>query len=104
MKRSSLWNLFFGAMMAVVLTVTGCVDDNEDKGAPYLEVTPTTLAFDEEGQPADEWNGVFTVQTNRPWRATVEEEQSWVRLSATEGEGDASIAVSMPASNQGRTA
>ena len=71
MKRSSLWNLFFGAMMAVVLTVTGCVDDNEDKGAPYLEVTPTTLAFDEEGQPADEWNGVFTVQTNRPWRATV---------------------------------
>ena len=96
--------MFFGAMMAVVLTVTGCVDDNEDKGAPYLEVTPTTLAFDEEGQPADEWNGVFTVQTNRPWRATVEEEQSWVRLSATEGEGDASIAVSMPASNQGRTA
>lgn len=104
MKRSSLWNLFFGAMMAVVLTATGCVDDNVDKGAPYLEVTPTTLAFDVEGQPADEWNGIFTVQTNRPWRATVEEEQSWVRLSATEGEGDASVAVSMPASKQGRTA
>lgn len=54
--------------------------------------------------PADEYNGTFIVETNRPWRAIVEDEQTWVRLSATEGEGDAAVTVTVPASNIGQSA
>ena len=79
-------------------------DDNDDMGAPYLNVTPENLTFDAEGQPADEYNGTFIVETNRPWRAIVEDEQTWVRLSATEGEGDAAVTVTVPASNIGQSA
>ena len=82
----------------------GCTDDNDDMGAPYLNVTPENLTFDAEGQPADEYNGTFIVETNRPWRAIVEDEQTWVRLSATEGEGDAAVTVTVPASNIGQSA
>ena len=46
----------------------------------------------------------FIVETNRPWRAIVEDEQTWVRLSATEGEGDAAVTVTVPASNIGQSA
>jgi len=36
--------------------------------------------------------------------AIVEDEQTWVRLSATEGEGDAAVTVTVPASNIGQSA
>ena len=87
-----------------VAVFAGCTDDNDDMGAPYLNVTPENLTFDAEGQPADEYNGTFIVETNRPWRAIVEDEQTWVRLSATEGEGDAAVTVTVPASNIGQSA
>ncbi|HCF09243.1 MAG TPA: hypothetical protein DER27_02320 [Alistipes sp.] len=87
-----------------VVVFAGCTDDNDDMGAPYLNVTPENLTFDAEGQPADEYNGTFIVETNRPWRAIVEDEQTWVRLSATEGEGDAAVTVTVPASNIGQSA
>ena len=90
MKKSSIWKLLFSALTVFAVAVfAGCTDDNDDMGAPYLNVTPENLTFDAEGQPADEYNGTFIVETNRPWRAIVEDEQTWVRLSATEGEGDA---------------
>ena len=92
MKKSSIWKLFFSALTVFAVAVfAGCTDDNDDMGAPYLNVTPENLTFDAEGQPADEYNGTFIVETNRPWRAIVEDEQTWVRLSATEGEGDAAV-------------
>lgn len=87
-----------------VAVFAGCTDDNDDMGAPYLNVTPENLTFDAEGQPADEYNGTFIVETNRPWRAIVEDEQTQVRLSATEGEGDAAVTVTVPASNIGQSA
>ena len=90
--------------MFAVAVFAGCTDDNDDMGAPYLNVTPENLTFDAEGQPADEYNGTFIVETNRPWRAIVEDEQTWVRLSATEGEGDAAVTVMVPASNIGQSA
>lgn len=90
--------------MFAVVVFAGCTDDNDDMGAPYLNVTPENLTFDAEGQPADEYNGTFIVETNRPWRAIVEDEQTWVRLSATEGEGDAAVTVTVPASNIGQSA
>ena len=90
--------------MFAVAVFAGCTDDNDDMGAPYLNVTPENLTFDAEGQPADEYNGTFIVETNRPWRAIVEDEQTWVRLSATEGEGDAAVTVTVPASNIGQSA
>lgn len=100
MKKSSIWKLLFSALTVFAVAVfAGCTDDNDDMGAPYLNVTPENLTFDAEGQPADEYNGTFIVETNRPWRAIVEDEQTWVRLSATEGEGDAAVTVTVPASN-----
>lgn len=105
MKKSSIWKLLFSALTVFAVVVfAGCTDDNDDMGAPYLNVTPENLTFDAEGQPADEYNGTFIVETNRPWRAIVEDEQTWVRLSATEGEGDAAVTVMVPASNIGQSA
>lgn len=105
MKKSSIWKLLFSALTVFAVAVfVGCTDDNDDMGAPYLNVTPENLTFDAEGQPADEYNGTFIVETNRPWRAIVEDEQTWVRLSATEGEGDAAVTVTVPASNIGQSA
>lgn len=105
MKKSSIWKLLFSALTVFAVAVfAGCTDDNDDMGAPYLNVTPENLTFDAEGQPADEYNGTFIVETNRPWRAIVEDEQAWVRLSATEGEGDAAVTVTVPASNIGQSA
>ena len=105
MKMSSIWKLLFSALTVFAVAVfAGCTDDNDDMGAPYLNVTPENLTFDAEGQPADEYNGTFIVETNRPWRAIVEDEQTWVRLSATEGEGDAAVTVTVPASNIGQSA
>lgn len=105
MKKSSIWKLLFSALTVFAVAVfAGCTDDNDDMGAPYLNVTPENLTFDAEGQPADEYNGTFIVETNRPWRAIVEDEQTWVRLSATEGEGDTAVTVTVPASNIGQSA
>lgn len=105
MKKSSIWKLLFSALTVFAVAVfAGCTDDNDDMGAPYLNVTPENLTFDAKGQPADEYNGTFIVETNRPWRAIVEDEQTWVRLSATEGEGDAAVTVTVPASNIGQSA
>lgn len=105
MKKSSIWKLLFSALTVFAVAVfAGCTDDNDDMGAPYLNVTPENLTFDAEGQPADEYNGTFIVETNRPWRAIVEDEQTWVRLYATEGEGDAAVTVTVPASNIGQSA
>lgn len=105
MKKSSIWKLLFSALTVFAVAVfAGCTDDNDDMGAPYLNVTPENLTFDAEGQPADEYNGTFIVETNRPWRAIVEDEQTWVRLSATEGDGDAAVTVTVPASNIGQSA
>ena len=105
MKKSSIWKLLFSALTVFAVAVfAGCTDDNDDMGAPYRNVTPENLTFDAEGQPADEYNGTFIVETNRPWRAIVEDEQTWVRLSATEGEGDAAVTVTVPASNIGQSA
>ncbi|WP_418673840.1 DUF5689 domain-containing protein [Alistipes putredinis] len=105
MKKSSIWKLLFSALTVFAVAVfAGCTDDNDDMDAPYLNVTPENLTFDAEGQPADEYNGTFIVETNRPWRAIVEDGQTWVRLSATEGEGDTAVTVTVPASNIGQSA
>lgn len=105
MKKSSIWKLLFSALTVFAVAVfAGCTDDNDDMGAPYLTVTPENLTFGADGQPVDEYNGTFIVETNRPWRAIVEDEQTWVRLSATEGEGDAAVTVTVPASNIGQSA
>lgn len=105
MKKSSIWKLLFSALTVFAVAVfAGCTDDNDDMGAPYLTVTPENLTFGADGQPVDEYNGTFIVETNRPWRAIVEEGQTWVRLSATQGEGDAAVTVSVPESNIGQSA
>lgn len=105
MKKSIIWKLLLGMLTMIAMTVsTGCTDDNDDIGAPSLKVAPTTLAFGADGQATDQFGGIFVVETNRPWRAKVEENQPWVRLSATEGTGNATVTVTVPAFNGGRSA
>ena len=41
MKKSSIWKLLFSALTVFAVAVfAGCTDDNDDMGAPYLNVTP----------------------------------------------------------------
>lgn len=79
-----------------------CVDDNDDKGMPYLEVTPDVLTFSADGIP--QGPGAFTVKSNRPWTLEVIDGGDWVTPSATQGSGDGSVEFTIPASNTGRIA
>lgn len=93
--------LLISAMMAfAALAFTSCVDDNEDNELPYLEVTPPAMSFNADGTAAA--GSEIAIKTNRPWRVTFEKDVTWVRLSATEGTGSATLSVSVPASNEAR--
>ena len=75
--------------MLMMVSFTACVDDNEDTEAPYLEVNPATLTFENGGVQTLE------ISTNRQWKATVED-ADWLSLSKTQGEGSDQIQVSVP--------
>lgn len=97
-KMAKLKSLsFWYGLLLMVLTVsfTACVDDNDDTEAPYLEVDPTTLTFENGGTQS------FDISTNRPWNATVEDNANWVTLSKTSGEGSATVQVSVPEGTNG---
>lgn len=97
MKNLNFLKLFYGLMLVMVSTAfVSCVDDNDDTEAPYLEVSPTTLIFGLDGQPANGSQASFDISTNRSWKATVKDDKSWVTLSKYEGEGSATIQVSIP--------
>lgn len=82
-------------LMVLTVSFTACVDDNDDTEAPYLEVDPTTLTFENGGTQS------FDISTNRPWNATVEDNANWVTLSKTSGEGSATVQVSVPEGTNG---
>lgn len=85
-----MFKLWHGLLcMLMTVSFIACVDDNEDTEAPYLEVNPATLTFENGGTQTLE------ISTNRTWKASVED-GSWMSLSQTEGEGSASIQVSVP--------
>lgn len=97
MRKLNFLKLFYGLMLVVVSTAfASCVDDNDDTEAPYLKVTPTTLIFGLDGQPANGSQASFDISTNRSWKATVKDDKSWVTLSKYEGEGPTTIQVSIP--------
>ena len=75
--------------MLMMVSFTACVDDYEDTEAPYLEVNPATLTFENGGVQTLE------ISTNRQWKATVED-ADWISLSKTQGEGSDQIQVSVP--------
>ena len=90
MRNLNFLKLFYGLMLVMVSTAfVSCVDDNDDTEAPYLEVSPTTLIFGLDGQPANGSQASFDISTNRSWKATVKDDKSWVTLSKYEGEGSA---------------
>ena len=98
MKNLNFLKLFFGIMLMMVSTTfVGCVDDNDDTEAPYLEVSPTTLVFTTSGTPADGSQSYFEISTNRAWTAVVNDNKSWVTLSAIQGDGSTRVNVSIPA-------
>ncbi len=97
MRNLNFLKLFYGLMLVMVSTAfVSCVDDNDDTEAPDLEVSPTTLIFGLDGQPANGSQASFDISTNRSWKATVKDDKSWVTLSKYEGEGSATIQVSIP--------
>lgn len=97
MGNLNFLKLFYGLMLVMVSTAfVSCVDDNDDTEAPYLEVSPTTLTFGTNGQPANGSQASFDISTNRSWKATIKDDKSWVTLSKDKGEGSATIQVSIP--------
>lgn len=97
MKKFNFFNSFFATMLILATTAfVSCVDDNDDTEAPYLEVSPTTLVFTTNGTPVEGSQSSFNISTNRHWKATVKDDKSWVTLSATEGDGSATVQVSIP--------
>lgn len=97
MKKFNFFNSFFATMLIIAtMAFVGCVDDNDDTEAPYLEVSPTTLVFTTNGTPVEGSQSSFNISTNRHWKATVKDDKSWVTLSKTEGDGSATIQVSIP--------
>ena len=91
-----------GTVFFATVALASCVDDNDDKGMPYLEVTPDALTFNADGAP--EGASAFTVKSNRPWTLEVLEGSDWVTPSATQGSGDGTVEFTIPASNVGRIA
>lgn len=103
MKKWKFFSLLLGTLLlAAAAGFTACVDDNDDDGMPYLQVSPESLSFTAEGVPVG--TGEFTVRSNRPWTLTIDEGEDWVTPSATTGEGDAKVTFTVPASNVGRIA
>lgn len=103
MKKSKLLMLLSSAIMLfVAMGTTSCVDDNDDLGMPYLEVTPATLKFDANGTAIGA--SEFVVKSNRPWTLDIPAEAQWVRPSVTSGEGDGTVSFNLFASNVGQSA
>lgn len=104
MKKLNLLRLLFGTMLVFAATAfTSCVDDNDDDGMPYLEVSPEALTFSADG--VAEGPSAVTVKSNRPWTLAFESGEDWVTPSATDGKaGTTEVEFSIPASNEGRTA
>nr|WP_320058089.1 hypothetical protein [uncultured Bacteroides sp.] len=97
MRNLNYLKLFIGLMLAMTTTTfTSCVDDNDDTEAPFLEITPANLIFDTNGNPVEGSQASFEISTNRHWTATIKDDKSWVTLSKTEGDGSATIQVSIP--------
>lgn len=103
MKKTILWKIFSFAVLAFAsLSLAACVDDNDDNGLPYLEVSPSTLIYNANGAP--EGAGEFTVRSNRPWTLQIGDGGDWVTPSVTEGRGNGKVEFTIPASNVGRIA
>ncbi|WP_418991165.1 DUF5689 domain-containing protein [Alistipes sp.] len=104
MKKMNLWKLLFGAMLVFAATAfTSCVDDNEDNGMPFLDVTPDVLSFTADGEALDGVS-VFKVKSNRPWELSIEAGGEWVTASPVKGNSNATVEILVPASNEGRIA
>ncbi|WP_418981662.1 DUF5689 domain-containing protein [Alistipes sp.] len=103
MKKSKLLMLLSSAVMLfAAVGVTSCVDDNDDLGMPYLEVSPTTLKFDANGTAVGA--SEFVVKSNRPWTLDIPAEAQWVRPSVTSGEGDGTVSFNLFASSIAQSA
>lgn len=83
-------------MLMMVLSFTSCKDDEQDSEAPYLEVNPSSLTFENGGTQELE------ISTNRNWVAEAED-ADWLSLSKTSGTGSEKIQVSVPEGTNGNT-
>lgn len=95
MKKLHLFKLLFGVMLVTAATAfTGCSnDDDDDVVVPTLEVSPTSLTFDENGGAQ-----MFSIKTTGKWVISgVEgEAEKWLGITpALTGTGDQTITVTV---------
>lgn len=103
MKKTIFWKICsFAVLVFATISLTACVDDNDDNGLPYLEISPASLKFNADGAP--DGAGEFIVRSNRPWTLEIEQGADWVTPSATRGQGNGKVEFTIPGSNVGRMA
>lgn len=101
MKRNQLFRWLFATLAVATVTFSGCKNDEDEQfDIPTLEVSPTELAFDENGGPKS-----FQITTTGSWTITGAEDLGWLAVTpALEGTGDAEITVTLDGSTTAREA
>ncbi len=103
MKTFSIRRLALAAVVMVTAATLGaCVDDNDDKGLPSLEVSPSSIVFNADGSASG--TASVAVRSNRDWRLEIADADTWVTPSVRSGSGDATVELTAPASNTARMA
>ena len=94
MNLNFLKSFYAITFMLIAIVFTGCVDEDPELGAPFLNVSTSELLFAQDGTDGN--SASFKIETNRQWRATVPSGAEWVNFYPAEGEGNATIEVSVP--------
>ncbi len=101
--KKSIAKFLFGAWTVLAAGLfASCVDDNDDNGMPFIEVTPETLVCALDGNFEGGGNS-FEVNSNRAWTLVAETGSEWIEFAPKEGnEGTTKVELLVPSSNEGR--
>ena len=96
--KQRIFKSFFYVIALAMITVTsvGCDSNDPDDGAPFLKVSPSELVFGSDGNPVESSQASFNIEANRQWIASIPSGKDWITLSQTEGNGTATVNVSIP--------
>ena len=94
MNLNFLKSFYVVTLMLITAVFVGCVDDDPTLGAPFLNVSTSELTFLQDGTEGN--TATFKIETNRQWKATVVDGKDWVSFYPAEGDGNATVEVSVP--------
>ena len=97
--KNSIAKLLFGAWTVLAAGLfAACVDDNDDKGMPFIEVNPETLVCALDGNFVGGGKS-FEVKSNRAWTLVAETGSEWIEFAPQQGsEGTTKVQLLVPAS------